>query len=72
MNSENNQFDSASALYADARILAKRYGVSLRQIQKMADRGELPFVKIGRRCKRFHLAACDQYFADRLEGIHHV
>lgn len=40
-------------------VLARRYGVSVRCIQKWTAAGILPVHKLGRRCIRYDVAACD-------------
>jgi len=47
------------AALVSTETLAERYEISTRQVQKMASAGIFPTVKIGRRCLRFPVAACD-------------
>jgi hypothetical protein len=48
-----------AAALVTTETLAERYELSTRQVQKMAAAGIFPTVKIGRRCLRFPVAACD-------------
>lgn len=51
--------DNVEARFADTVTLARRFSVSVRQIQKWTSAGILPVHKLGRRCIRYDVAKCD-------------
>jgi len=48
--------ESVAPLLVDERTAARLLGVSPRTIWAMANRGDLPRVRIGKRCVRFRVA----------------
>ena len=55
----------AVPLLVDAETLAARYGVAKKTIRKFGQEGTFPYVKLGRRCVRYPLEACDRIIAAR-------
>jgi hypothetical protein len=46
--------------YVTSRELAFRYGICVRQIQKMKNSRIIPYVKLGKHCVRFDIEECDK------------
>ena len=51
--------------YTDRPATAEYIGVSPRTLEKWTQQGEVPFVRISRRCVRYDLRAIDAWMAER-------
>ena len=58
MNSIEPTAPGADRLFVTKKVLARRYGVCPRTIQKWSDAGLLVFIK-KRRVVRYHVPGCD-------------
>ena len=62
------QTDPAASAWLTRQEIAKHLNVSLRQVDYLTEEGVIPFVRVGRRAKRFHRETVDRALLKRQQG----